>query len=165
MIDRVRAISQSMVSNITILRIPTGIIFVDEGGHGAGIFLSEFGLDVLPRLFTETKISADTSPILYRLSDASGALVFEPVDPPAFTSLSSSDAFLFDHSSNATLPAIYVWIGQSVSLTERRLAVQYAQTYVYKKQAEKAEHITASISLVKMNEGYESEAFLQAFGA
>lgn len=99
------------------------------------------------------------------MSDSSGAVVFESVDPPAFTSLSSSDAFLLDNSSNHTLPAIYVWIGQSASLGERRIAVQYAQTYAYKKQAKNPEHITASIGLVKMNEGYESEAFLQAFGA
>jgi gelsolin len=126
--------------------------------------LSEFGLDALPRPSSETKISADIPPLLYRLSDASGTVVFEPIDPPALTSLTSSDAFLLDHSS-PTLPAIYVWIGQSASLTERRLAVQYAQIYAYKKQAERSECITASISLVKMNEGYESEAFLEALSA
>lgn len=133
----------------------------DEGGHGAGIFLSEFGVDAIPRDSPQEEKSE--SPLsLYRLSDSSGTVTFEAVDSPSFSSLSSSDAFLLDHSSSPLQPAIYVWIGQSASLTERRLAVQYAQNYVYKKQSEGG-HFKVSISLVKMNEGQEPEAFKQAF--
>jgi gelsolin len=102
---------------------------------------------------------------LYRLSDSSGTVVFEPVGSPAFSSLSSSDAFLLDHSSDSTHPAIYVWIGDSASLAEQRLAVQYAQIYTYKNQADEARHIKPSVSLVKMKEGHESEAFMHAFTA
>lgn len=90
--------------------------------------------------------------------------MFEPVDPPAFSSLLSGDAFLLDHSSSSAHPAIYVWIGKSASLTEQRLAVQYAQTYAYRKQSE-TEQFRVSINLVKMMEGHEPESFIQVFGA
>jgi len=134
----------------------------DEGGHGAGAFLAEFGVDSVPRQSSQTNSLPEILPTLYRLSDSSGSATFEPVEPATFSSLSSSDAFLLDHSSSSTHPAIYVWIGKSASLTEHRLAVQYAQTYAHQKQVQ-AEHFKASISLVKMNEGHESDNFIHAF--
>jgi gelsolin len=131
----------------------------DEGGHGAGTFLAEFGVDSVLR---QSKSLSETPPTLYRLSDSSGDTTFESAEPVAFSTLSSSDAFLLDHSSSPAHPAIYVWIGKSASLTEQRLAVQYAQTYAHKRQSA-AESFNASVSLVKMNEGNESDAFIHAF--
>jgi gelsolin len=124
--------------------------------------LAEFGVDSVPRQSSQTNSLPEILPTLYRLSDSSGSATFEPVEPATFSSLSSSDAFLLDHSSSSTHPAIYVWIGKSASLTEHRLAVQYAQTYAHQKQVQ-AEHFKASISLVKMNEGHESDNFIHAF--
>jgi gelsolin len=126
------------------------------------MFLAEFGLDSVPRQSSQTRTSSETLPTLYRLSDASGNVVFEAVEPVGFSSLSPSDAFLLDHSSSSQHPAIYVWIGKSASLMEQRLAVQYAQTYAHKRQSV-AEHFKPSISLVKMNEGQEPDIFIHAF--
>lgn len=136
----------------------------DEGGHGAGIFLAEFGLDSVPSQLQadQAKPPSGTLPTLYRLSDSSGDVIFEPVEPVAVSSLSSSDAFLLDHSLSPTHPTVYIWIGKSASLMEQRLALQYAQTYAHKIQS-KAGHSKASISLMKMCEGHESDTFIHAF--
>lgn len=131
----------------------------DEGGHGAGVFLAEFEVDSLHRQSSQTKSLSQTLPSLYRLSDSSGSAAFEPVKPAILSSLSSSDAFLLDHGQSSTHPAIYVWIGKNASLTESRLAMQYAQIYAH----QQGEYIKASISLVKMNEGNESDTFIHAF--
>jgi gelsolin len=76
--------------------------------------------------------------------------------------LVSADAFLLDAAST-----IYVGLGRDASLTERRLAPQYAQRYLYEQQAAGDAHHAhgAATSIVKMREGDESEAFLHALGA
>ncbi|KAJ6584044.1 actin regulatory protein [Mycena vulgaris] len=129
----------------------------DEGGSGAGTFLAEFGehSQVLP---ARAAVAAAGAPKLFRLSDASGQVTFEPVDPPTRGSLQSNDAFLLDASR-----AIYVWLGKEASLGEKRLAPQYAQKYLYENGAGKANG--AATLIVKMKEGHESEAFWAAFGA
>lgn len=138
-------------------------IIVDEGGSGAGVFLSEFGEGTTLREPETPDTQSDIQPVLLRLSDSSGKVVFEVVDPPTRPSLHSSDAFLFDHSSDATRPAIYVWVGKDASLTERHLAVQYAQHYLYNKRASRAsENIQVAIPVIRMNEGDESEDFIHA---
>jgi gelsolin len=133
----------------------------DEGGSGASAFLAEFGDDakVGPARPASTTASATK---LFRLSDASGQVTFAPVDPPTKASLVSADAFLLDAAST-----IYVWLGRDASLTERRLAPQYAQRYLYEQQAAGDAHHAhgAATSIVKMREGDESEAFLHALGA
>lgn len=94
------------------------------------------------------------------MSDATGTLTFEPVAPPALTTLSTDDAFLLDASKTA-IPAVYVWIGKLASRLERRMSLQYAQNYVHQKVAA-GEGIAASVSIVKVNEGEVSDAFVQA---
>ncbi|GJE88448.1 fragmin60 [Phanerochaete sordida] len=134
----------------------------DEGGHGAGIFLAELGLDGVPAA-PAAPAPAAKSPTLYRLSDASGKVSFESVEPVSRASLSSSDASLLDDTANPTAPAVYVWIGKDASLGERRLAPQYAQYYLYSKGDEGRGCFAANI--VKMKEGRETEAFLRILGA
>lgn len=142
--------------------IATNLSNIDEGAAGASKFLAELGLDTMPaRPATGAKTSAP--PHLYRMSDSSGTVSFEPVDPPAHSSLTSDDAFLLDHSGSAAHPAIYVWIGKSASLKEQRLALQYAQNFAHKKRTEGAENFKTAISLVKVKEGNESNSFIQAF--
>lgn len=135
------------------------ILCSDEGGRGSGIFFAEFGVDSIPHQATQLP---GTPPALFRVSDSSGSVVFEPVKPVVFSSLASSDTFLLDHSGCSINPAIYMWIGSTASLSERRLVVQYAQTYAHQKQSQ-AKDFNTSISLVKMNEGHESDAFMHAF--
>ncbi|KAJ7256793.1 fragmin60 [Mycena haematopus] len=138
----------------------------DEGGSGSGAFLAEFGEDATVAPARPPKASG-VPPTLFRLSDASGQVTFEPVDSPSRAALSSADAFLLDHASDPTYPAIYVWLGRDASLAEKRLAPQYAQRYLYQKQAggDAAAHHGVATSIVKMREGDESEAFLHALGA
>ena len=77
------------------------------------------------------------------------------------TSLSPDDAFILDDSADSINPAIYVWIGESASLTERRLALQYGQHYLYKhKQA--GGRAALATHIVKINQGRETEAFKTA---
>ncbi|KIP10198.1 hypothetical protein PHLGIDRAFT_101536 [Phlebiopsis gigantea 11061_1 CR5-6] len=137
------------------------ITVFDEGGHGAGIFLSEIGLDSMPTTFAEDPTLSKPA-ALYRLSDASGKVAFESVDPASRASLSSSDAFLLDDTSNSSTPAIYVWLGQSASLGEKRLAIQYAQNYLHSLAQAGRKHYATTI--VKMKEGRETEAFFRALG-
>lgn len=99
---------------------------------------------------------------LYRLSDASGKVAFESVEPASRASLSSSDAFLLDDTANPSTPAIYVWLGRSASLGEKRLVVQYAQNYLHNIAQAGRKHYATTI--VKMKEGRETEAFLHALG-
>ncbi|KAI0087764.1 fragmin60 [Irpex rosettiformis] len=133
----------------------------DEGGHGAGIFLSEIGLESVP--ITPTAEGKETKPpALFRLSDASGKVTFESVEPTARSTLSPSDAFLLDDIANETASAVYVWIGSGASLTERRIAVQYGQAYLY--SHENGGRKLYATSIVKIREGHEPEAFLRALG-
>lgn len=134
----------------------------DEGGQGAGKFLSCFDAQSMPSRETHAVSSETPAVSLLRLSDSSGTLSFEPISPPSRSSLSSSDAFLVDASSHRTAPAIYVWIGKDASLNERRLSLQYAQRYLYEKQ-EKGEQVSPAISIVRVKEGVESEAFAHTF--
>ncbi|KAF7298792.1 Actin-binding protein [Mycena indigotica] len=135
----------------------------DEGTSGASKFLAAFGEDVhvapappLPGVAPR--------PHLFRVSDASGKVAFENIEPATRQSLSSADAFLLDCSFNGASPTIYVWIGEQASLAETRLAPQYAQHYLYNRQAEGRTHGFAT-SIVKMKEGHESQDFFHAFGA
>ncbi|KAK1229830.1 hypothetical protein PQX77_007095 [Marasmius sp. AFHP31] len=140
----------------------------DEGGLGAGVFLAEFGTTTLQPEQQDT-IHADTDtttgPVLIRLSDASGTVTFEQVEEPNLSSLSSLDAFLLDDSSSRENPAVYVWLGKESSLTERRLAPQYAQKYIYDKlvasSGESGRHRRSAIPIVTMREGDEDETFLE----
>ncbi|KAF8158185.1 actin regulatory protein [Crassisporium funariophilum] len=139
--------------------------YPDEGGSGASAFLREFGEHTtLAKADTSTKEQLpDVPPILFRISDASGTATFEMVEPPTRASLSSQDAFLVDHSSNAAHPAIFVWLGKGASLNERRLAVQYAQGYLYDKKAKAGSgRVRVAIPVVKMQEGEETADFLEA---
>ncbi|KAI9058252.1 fragmin60 [Trametes sanguinea] len=133
----------------------------DEGGDGAGVFLSELGLDGVPPANEPTARSETT---LFRLSDATGDVTFERVSPPAFSTLSSDDAFVLDDSASRTSQALYVWVGRNASLTERRLALQYGQNYLYRHRRGDGRDAVAK-HIVKMEEGQETEAFLTAMGA
>ena len=133
------------------------LCYSDEGGQGFGLFLAELGLDAMPAAVAE---ESTKQPTLYRLSDSTGVITFEAIEPVARSSLSSSDAFLLDDGGNNSAPAIYVWLGHGASLAERRLSVQYAQAYLYRQQQAGRRHF--AISIVKMNEGHEAEAFIHA---
>ena len=102
---------------------------------------------------------------LFRISDASGTLTFQAVHPPLFSALSSADAFLLD-DTRSTTPAIYLWLGNQSSLNERRLAIQYAQTYLndLEAQEQRSYSILVATHIVKMAEGHEGDAFMRAIG-
>lgn len=135
---------------------------LDEGGSGAGVFLAEFGIEALP---DRQHIAESSEPILslFRITDDSGSVQFEPISPPTFSSLSSNDAFLLDNTATTTHPAIYVWIGKDASLKEQRLALKYAQTHLYEKRA-RGEGVHVRASIVKMREGHESEELVKLLG-
>jgi len=137
----------------------------DEDGH-ASVFLSEFGHGVTLRKADAPKENiAKTSPILFRISDATGVATFERVEPATRTSLLSQDVFLVDHSYDDTHPAIFIWIGTAASLNEKRLSLQYAQHYLYDKQCKAPgpkSIVRVTIPIIKMREGEETPEFLEA---
>ena len=83
---------------------------------------------------------------------------------PTRSSLSSADAFLLDNTGDTAHPSVYVWIGSQASLKERRLAMQYAHNHLHAKR-EKGETAKMTASIIKMNEGSESDDFLHIIDA
>jgi gelsolin len=77
------------------------------------------------------------------------------------TDLNSSDIFILDHTGDRDAPTAYAWIGKDASAEERRSGIQFAVKYLQSK----GEIAAARITVVKMNEGRENEAFLRALGA
>ena len=130
---------------------------LDEGTSGVGKFLSELGIEAMPSVASGEDSGHQAT--LYRLSDSTGAVEFTPVDL-ARSSLVSEDAFLLDDSANIAAPAVYVWIGRGSSMRERRLALQYAQQYLYKHSGAGRAHL--AVNLVKMVEGRETVGFSRA---
>ena len=124
--------------------------------------MREFGQDVTLRKADTPKENNAKTPILFRISDATGVATFEKVEPATRTSLSSQDVFLVDHSYDATHPSIFIWIGTASSLNERRLSLQYAQHYLYDKQSKAPESSIVRIPIIKMGEGEETPEFLKA---
>jgi len=135
----------------------------DESSSEALKFLSEFGQGVqLRKVDTAPLNLAETSTTLYCISDASGSLTFQVVHPPKKSSLSSQDAFLLDHSAGTPHPTIFVWIGKAASLAESRMAIQYAQRFLYDKKARiTSNRVQVTIPIVKMLEGHETPSFLE----
>ncbi|KAJ8480678.1 hypothetical protein ONZ51_g6514 [Trametes cubensis] len=115
----------------------------DEHGQGAGAFLSEVGIHLVSAP-AESPSTSETA--LFRLSDASGDVVFERVEPPALSTLSSDDAFVLDASADRASPAV-TGSGICISIGGGEGRAAYAT------------HI------VKMQEGQETDAFLAAMGA
>lgn len=102
-----------------------------------------------------------TRPTVYRVSDASGALTVTPVpsSPPArLSDLDSSDIYLVDDMENWQEPVVYVWIGKKADGRERRIGMEIAQRYLHRKENTQA----MRTSVVKVNEGRESNALLRA---
>ncbi|TCD60397.1 hypothetical protein EIP91_010235 [Steccherinum ochraceum] len=138
----------------------------DQGTSDLTTFLVKVGFDT-STLPAPTPLSEPTDEppahTLYRLSDSPSQghqVTFTPVSPPTRTSLCSSDAFLLDDAAHWPAPAIYVWIGKDASLTEKRLALQYAQRYLYEHRKADRKHL--AVNLVKMKEGHETREFLEA---
>lgn len=67
---------------------------------------------------------------------------------------------MLDDTSSPDAPAIYVWLGRDASLLEKRLAIQYAQKYLYAKADGGRKRFATSI--VRMKEGRETAEFLRA---
>jgi len=150
----------------------------DEGGSGAGRFLTEL-VEHEEESDTETEVdspgpvtpadSVPGSPKLFRLSDSTGDILFTAVTPqspagvPSLSDFDEADAFLLDDSANADVPAVYTWIGQGASLAEKRLAVHYAQAYLWKMTDGGKKK--SSTSIVRLAQGHESTPFLKSLEA
>ncbi|KAF8516302.1 fragmin60 [Hysterangium stoloniferum] len=132
---------------------------IDEGGSGAGSFLTDLGTDAVSIVAAPGSKPSSIPLALFRLSDASGTFTLNAVltSPPRLTDLSSSDIFILDHTGDRDAPAVYIWIGKGASTEERRLGVHFAQKYLQDKKGAGA----ARIPVVKINEGRENEAFLR----
>ncbi|EGN98543.1 hypothetical protein SERLA73DRAFT_183600 [Serpula lacrymans var. lacrymans S7.3] len=134
----------------------------DEGESGAGAFLSELGAEsVLP---PASDTASELAPSLYRLVESDGAVGFEDV-ALSTSSLRSDGVYFLDDDASNTHAAIYAWVGKETASRQKQLATQYAQTYLYEKQAREGERVKVAVSIVKLNEGREPEAFLKLLQA
>ncbi|KFH45728.1 Severin-like protein [Hapsidospora chrysogenum ATCC 11550] len=96
---------------------------------------------------------------LFRLSDASGQLQFDLVkDGPGVSKgdLDPNDVFLLDDAGQA----VWVWEGQGASHAERSRWLQVARRYINWLQSTQDDAYL--VPLAKVNDGYESKAFLKA---
>ncbi|KAF9262861.1 fragmin60 [Marasmius fiardii PR-910] len=136
------------------------VVVYDEGGSGAGVFLAEFGEGAT--LQPEEKDTTHTeSTSLFRLSDVTGKVTFEQVEPATASSLHSSDVFLLDDTSNQDGAAVYVWLGRESSLNERRLASEYAQRFLHDKHPGER----SAVPIIRMREGDEAPQFLKVMNS
>ena len=78
--------------------------------------------------------------------------------------MSPDDAFILDDSANHAEPAIYVWVGSRASRTERRLALEYGQRYLYKHRQSGGRAALAT-HIVRMDQGRETDAFIAAISS
>ncbi|XP_006462498.1 hypothetical protein AGABI2DRAFT_186399 [Agaricus bisporus var. bisporus H97] len=134
------------------------VVVYDEGGPQASLFLRELNAEsVIP-----SQVQDGGQTILMRLSDATGpgAISFTPVTNLGRSSLLSEDAFLLDSSQDPTQPAIYVWLGKRASLNERRLSIQYAQSYLHQQRSTRV-----TVPIIKLEEGHETEEFIQSLSS
>jgi gelsolin len=151
----------------------------DEGGTGTSRFSHELESSDASGAETEDDSalvtpasSAPTSPVLYRLSDATGQVMFTQVTDlqgpsPTISDFDSADAFILDDSADAEVPAIYAWIGKETSVVEKKYAVQYAQQYLWglNGSASGGGKKRSSTSIVRLVQGNESSHFLKVVGA
>lgn len=160
----------------------------DEGGSGANRFINELTEEHAHPSSAEasgTESEADsplvtpassvpTSPVLYRLSDATGQVQFTQVvdlqgagPVPTLADFDSVDAYVLDDSADPEVPAVYAWIGKGSSVVERKYAVQYAQQYLWglNGSAHGGGRKRSSTSIVRLVQGNESSRFLKVVGA
>ncbi|KAG8934772.1 hypothetical protein FRC01_000453 [Tulasnella sp. 417] len=136
----------------------------DQGSAGASKFFAALGLEPLSSTAQPSEgvaASPHQPPKLYRLSDASGAvLALAPVKPlngtsPSKQDLSPADLFFLDCTS-FQIPVLYVWIGSQSSSGERRLGLQYAQRFLQENS------LPVKAPVVRETEGQETGDFMKA---
>lgn len=138
----------------------------DQGSADAGKFFAALGLEPMSSTTTTqpsevVAASVNQPPKLYRLSDASGAvLALTPVKPlngtsPSKQDLSPADLFFLDCTS-FQIPVLYVWIGSQSSSGERRLGLQYAQRFL------RENSLPVKAPIVREAEGQETDDFIKA---
>ncbi|KIJ54157.1 hypothetical protein M422DRAFT_25120 [Sphaerobolus stellatus SS14] len=134
----------------------------DEDGAGAGTFLADLGTDALSISETMSASRSTSSPALFRISDATGAFQVAPVpaSPPRLTDLSTSDVFILDDTGNPDAPVLYAWVGREANAEERRLGVSFGLRYIARKEGN-----ARKLTVVKVNEGKESDEFLRVMEA
>lgn len=123
---------------------------LDEDGHGAGVFIREFGVEKLDHISKKPK-EAEVI-MLWKLE---GEDLVKVKDDPKQSDLDSNDIFLVDAVDHAAAPALYVWVGGKTVAGAGKRALQIGQNYL---NQHRGDHRTASILRVK--EGEESPAFL-----
>eukprot|EP00158_Paraphelidium_tribonemae_P008147 Partr_v1_DN28494_c1_g1_i2_m41271 putative gelsolin len=91
---------------------------------------------------------------LFRLSDATGSIVFKEEASGKITKnqLHSDDVFVFDSGSE-----VFVWVGKSATANEKRMGLQYAQDYLVKYNR------PAHLPISRVLEGGENEVFNASF--
>lgn len=98
---------------------------------------------------------------LFRLSDASGELTFQPVKEGSGISprdLDGDDVFILDDEGKT----IWVWVGNGASKVERALWLKVAQSYVRRVQASAEDAEAYLTPIAKISQGHETNSFRKA---
>lgn len=127
---------------------------IDEGGVGAGIFLSEFGVDMLEPLSNETFRDATGVSVLKFSIDG----FTETEEGMKLSDLKSDGIYIVDAMSHGTSPRLYVWIGSEVSSESARRAIQIGQNYLNQHQ-----ECHRSSVIARVSEGREVKEFISLF--
>jgi len=88
---------------------------------------------------------------LFRLSDASGTMKFEPITPIAKSKLTSKDVFILDVDYE-----VFVWVGKQASANEKTCAMKCAMDYLLVEKRPK-------VPLTRLLDGAEAEIFYSFF--
>lgn len=100
---------------------------IDDGAQSCGAFYNRLD-EVAEENVADTLHSKETrNKTLYRLSDATGEMVFEKAKEGKISSkdLDTNDVFILD-----TMADLFVWIGKNTTENERKNAMVYAHNYL-----------------------------------
>jgi len=99
--------------------------------------------------------SSTRQPLLFGVSDATGALEVFPIAEWAQRSLEEEDAFLLD-----TFDALHVWVGSGATRAEAKGAVAAA-----KQRVASLAHYAKSTPVIEVSSGVEPDTFTKHFAA
>lgn len=123
----------------------------DEGGPGAGIFLTELDVNILDHQHEDKEVQGADS--LWKFTADGFVRVSER---PARSDLESSGVFLVDMLDRNVSPTLFVWVGSQAPADVRRKSIQVGQDYL---NQHRGDH--RRVSVVRLDEGRENRAFLE----
>jgi hypothetical protein len=132
------------------------LVFMDQDGDNAAFWAALGGHRDITDPGPADDAVTKTVPKLFRISDASGAVVFEPVPLEdgklKKTLLDTNDVFLVDVGSK-----VYIWVGKGANLAEKKEGMPRAAAYLTDTRG------SASLPVERVAETSETSLFKAEF--